>query len=322
MEDKILSSHKLSKPFLTFEQQTDKLSEEKKLKITDKVEAQDILSRICYYALIDGYKNLFYNPMTRQYKEGTRLEDILSLYYYDEELRSLYFKYLCHIEQRMRSLISYYFSEKYSNMQTAYLNPENYNYAPKFRNQIDYMIDKVLAYEANVDSKHEYVVYHRNTYGNVPLWVLLNTLTYGQISKMYTYLKTGIQSRISRHFEQVSEKELGQFLRALTNFRNICAHNERLFSFRSNTDIPDKRLHKSLSIPQKGNSYKMGKNDLFSVTIAFRYLLPRKEFLEFKSQLIRLIERTLKNSHVLTEETLLNAMGFPQNWKEITRYKL
>jgi len=314
--------HKISKPFLTHKQQIEKLSVDKKLLITDAAKAADILSRICYYALIDGYKNLFYNPMTRQYKEGTKLEDILVLYYYDESLRNLYFRYLCHIEQRMRSLISYYFSETYSHMQVAYLTPCNYNYVPKFQKQIDYLINKVLNYEANVNINHEYVVYQRNTYGNVPLWVLMNTLTYGQISKMYTYLKTGMQSKISMPFEAVTEKELGQFLKALTNFRNICAHNERLFSFRNNTDIPDKHLHKALSIPKKGNSYKMGKNDLFSVTIAFRYLLPRNEFLDFKRQLMRLIEQCTKKSDILTEEMLLNAMGFPVNWKNITRYKL
>jgi len=314
--------HKISKPFLTHKQQIEKLSVDKKLLITDAAKAADILSRICYYALIDGYKNLFYNPMTRQYKEGTKLEDILVLYYYDESLRNLYFRYLCHIEQRMRSLISYYFSETYSHMQVAYLTPCNYNYVPKFQKQIDYLINKVLNYEANVNINHEYVVYQRNTYGNVPLWVLMNTLTYGQISKMYTYLKTGMQSKISMPFEAVTEKELGQFLKALTNFRNICAHNERLFSFRNNTDIPDKHLHKALSIPKKGNSYKMGKNDLFSVTIAFRYLLPRNEFLDFKRQLMRLIEQCTKKSDILTEEMLLNAMGFPVNWQNITRYKL
>lgn len=314
--------HKISKPFLTHKQQIEKLSVDKKLLITDAAKAADILSRICYYALIDGYKNLFYNPMTRQYKEGTKLEDILVLYYYDESLRNLYFRYLCHIEQRMRSLISYYFSETYSHMQVAYLTPCNYNYVPKFQKQIDYLINKVLNYEANVNINHEYVVYQRNTYGNVPLWVLMNTLTYGQISKMYTYLKTGMQSKISMPFEAVTEKELGQFLKALTNFRNICAHNERLFSFRNNTDIPDKHLHKALSIPKKGNSYKMGKNDLFSVTIAFRYLLPRNEFLDFKRQLMRLIEQYTKKSDILTEEMLLNAMGFPVNWQNITRYKL
>lgn len=59
-----------------------------------------------------------------------------------------------------------------------------------------------------MNNNHTYVVYQRKPYGNVPLWVLMNTLTFGQLSKMYTVLKTEIQSRISKQFEAVSEKEL------------------------------------------------------------------------------------------------------------------
>lgn len=127
---------KISKPFLTIEQQITKLTQDKKLTITDKDDAAAVLSRICYYALIDGYKDLFYNPMTRQYKEGTTLDDVLALYYFDESLRSLHFKYICHVEQRMRSLVSYYFCEAYTNSQTEYLNPCNYNYTFKKRKDI------------------------------------------------------------------------------------------------------------------------------------------------------------------------------------------
>lgn len=252
-------AYKPIKPFLTYQQQIQKLSVDKALLITDVAEAETILKNIGYYALIDGYKNFFYNPMTRKYKSGTKLEDILALYYFDESLRGLYFKYLCHIEQRMRSFISYHFSETYSHLQTDYLNPNNYNYIPKLQKEIDYLIKKVLTYEANINTKHPYIVYQRNTYGNIPLWVLMNTLTYGQISKMYTCFKSGIQAKISMHFETVSEKELGQFLKALTNFRNVCAHNERLFTFKSNTDIPDKSLHAKLMIPKKGTTYLLGK---------------------------------------------------------------
>lgn len=313
---------KTSKTFLSIEQQIEKLTQDKKLTISDEKAAEDVLSRIRYYALIDGYKNLFYNPMTRQYKEGAKLEDILALYYFDESLRNLHFKYICHVEQRMRALVSYYFCETYSHMQAEYLNPQNYNYDRKNQKTVDRLTKSVLAYEANVNNNHAYVVYHRNTYGNVPLWVLMNTLTFGQLSKMYTVLKTGMQSKISKQFEAVSEKELGQFLKSMTNFRNVCAHNERLFSFRNNADIPDKRLHEALAIEQKGDTYTQGKRDLFALAITFRYLLPRKEFLKYKKELIHLIEQVKKESAFLTDEILREEMGFPPYWKKIARYKL
>lgn len=127
---------------------------------------------------------------------------------------------------------------------------------------------------------------------------------------------------ISKQFEAVSERELGQFLKSMTNFRNLCAHNERLFSFRNSVDIPNKRLHEALAIEQKGDTYTQGKRDMFALVITFRYLLPRKEFLKYKKELIRLIEQVKKESAFLTDEMLMHEMAFPPCWKKIAKYKL
>ena len=61
---------------------------------------EEKLSEIRYYALIDGYKSIFYDYTTRTYLPGTTFEDIVNLYDFDEELRLLVFKYICHIEDR------------------------------------------------------------------------------------------------------------------------------------------------------------------------------------------------------------------------------
>ena len=79
---------------------------------------------------------------------------------------------------------------------------------------------------------------------------------------------------------------------------------------------------KKLSLPQSGNQYEKGKQDLFAVVIAFRYLLPGKDFLEFKRKLIKEIDRVNREVEHISEVELLNKMGFPKNWKNITRYHL
>lgn len=221
------------KPFLTYQELLVKLSDDKNLIIPDLESAKSILTDISYYALMNGYKSLYYDRITRQYVTGTSFNDILALYYFDERLRSL-----------------------------------------------------------------------------------------GQISKMYSLLAASLKAKISLHFHAVSEKELAQYLKALTHFRNVCAHNERLFSFRCRIDIPDTRLHGKLSIPRKGTQYLQGKSDLFAVVIALRYLLSRKDFSTFRQELSRLISMLLKQSPMLPEERLLTAMGFPGGWKSLTRYRL
>ena len=65
-----------------------------------------------------------------------------------------------------------------------------------------------------------------------------------------------------------------------------------------------------------------GKQDLFAVVIAFRYLLPGKDFLEFKRKLIKEIDRVNREVEHISEVELLNKMGFPETWKSITKYHL
>lgn len=313
--------HKPIKPFLTYEQQLDHLKNDKKLIIPDDQEAIHILSNVSYFALIGGYKTLFYNTTTRIYKTGTSFNDIVSLYQFDDSLRDLVFKYSRNIEEQIRCKVSYAFCDKYGNHQSEYLNPTHYQNTKKNRYSISKLLN-ILDYAANKSTEHTYVVYQRNKYGNVPLYIIMKTLTLGQTSAMYSLLERGIQIKLSTQYADMSVNDLINFLRVLTHFRNVCAHNERLFSHKDRYDIPDTALHKKMNIPLKGKQYMYGKHDFFAIVIAFRYLLGKTAFSQFKKSLIILINRAVKQASTLTENELLEAMGFPPNWKNITRYKL
>ena len=53
-------------------------------------------------------------------------------------------------------------------------------------------------------TQHSYIVYQRNTYHNVPLWVLVNALTFGTLSKMYFFFPFDLQSKVSKNFPSVN----------------------------------------------------------------------------------------------------------------------
>ena len=80
-------------------------------------------------------------------------------------------------------------------------------------------------------------------------------------------------------------------------------------------------LHIELEIPQSGITYQQGKRDLFAVVIAFRYLLPEHEYIEFQQQLSVIIDRYILKTRAMSEERLLGYMGFPSNWKETAKKK-
>lgn len=301
---------KAIKPFITYSDQLNVLTQKKQLNISDLSYAERKLHDIGYYSLIDGYKDIFYNPMTRTYEEGIYFTDIVALYEFDENLRSLVFKFICHVEQKIRSLISYSFCEVFSENQSAYLTPVNYNVSKKNSRDISKLIS-ILSYEANQNIEHSYVVYQRNTYGNVPLWVIMKTLTLGQTSKMYSFMLPSIKSKISIHYDNITEKELIQYLKVLTIFRNICAHNERLFSFETRFEIPDTALHKKMRIPKKGTQYLYGKHDMFALLIAFRYLLDKEEFNVLKKELIKLFNTFSTTTSATQKKQIASGNAFP-----------
>ena len=307
-----------SKSFLTFTQQVTSLND-KNIIISNSQYAEEMLQRIGYFSLM-GYKHLFRIPLTKKYKPGTSFDEIVALYQFDAELRELFLKYLLQIERHIGNLIAYYFTEVHGIYQSEYMNPNNYNNSSRNRKTIGGLIKKL--HGAINTTEYEYVNYHRNQYGNIPLWVTVNVLTFGSISKMYEVLPQSLRAKVCKHFPSVNQKQLGRYLSVLTKYRNACAHGDRLFTYKTVDQILDTPLHAKLTIPQKGNQYVYGKQDLFSVVIAFRYLLPNKEFIAFKKRLVQEVGKLNKKLVHITEQELLEQMGFPPNWKNITRYRL
>lgn len=311
---------KEQKKFVTFDEQVDLIINHKHITVVDKENAKDILSRIGYFPLMEGYKHLFRKQNSNIYKTETTFDEIVNLYYFDEKLRELFLRYLLRIERHLRTLISYYFVECYGISQDEYLNVNNYNKARKYKNVINKLV--VILEKTTNTTDYNYINYYRETDGNLPLWVTTNVLTFGSLSKMFTVLPQSIKSRICKHFNNINQNQMDSFLSVLTKYRNVCAHGECLFSYKTVDSISDTSLHEKLKLPKKGNQYIKGKQDLFAVVIVFRYLLPNSDFLTFKRKLIMEIENVVQlNQHVSREE-LLDLMGFSNNWIRISRYQL
>lgn len=308
----------MAKIFLTYDQQIDKLKNEKLLTINDYVYAKKVLSKVSYYSLISGYKKLFKHTPSGNYLRGVTFEELVDFFYFDEELRSLFLKYILHVERNMKSTISYHFCNIYGESQVEYLNKSNYTVTRKNNQDVQRLVNS-LKKAISLPSHYDYITHHAKIYGNVPLWVTMNALTFGQVSKMYQYIPNNIQVKISSEFGLITERQLHQFIRVLASCRNVCAHGERLFSFHVNETIPNMPLHINLNLPQKNGQYLMGKHDLFSVVIALRYLIDDNEFQILKQELSRLIQKVLKDCPHITETTLLKEMGFPSNWHNISR---
>jgi abortive infection bacteriophage resistance protein len=308
------------KAFLTFREQLDYLANEKLLVVPNMQFAEAKLQQIGYFGLIGGYKDAFKNPMTGNYRDGIHFEDIVALYEFDEDMRQLFLRYILRVERHIRTLLSHYFCERHGSSQSQYLNPANYTDSQMRRGNVGKLI-RMLDGLVNASAGYSYVNHHRSKYGNVPLWVLVNGITFGALAKFYDLVEAGVRARVSKHFPCVNEKQLGQMLNVLSKFRNVCAHNERFFSYRIRNAITDMPLHAKLGIAKSGNQYIKGKRDLFAVVLVLWYLLPEADFQSFAEGTDRLIRRYLADAGAIEEHDLMDMTGFPVNWGEIMRCK-
>lgn len=312
---------KMSKTFYTYEQQIHKLEAEKELIINDKDYAVNMLKHFGYYALIGGYKDLFKHKPSGKFLRGVTFEELVTFYHFDESLRTLFFQYILHIEKQIKSLLAYSFCDKYGSDQEKYLNAANYNITPQNLKDISRLV-KSLSNVVSLPTHYPYIKHHLIKYHNVPLWVTMNALTFGQAAKMYQYSPSDIRSAVSRNYNNVNEVQLHQFIRILASCRNVCAHGERLYSFHVMEHISNMPLHHKMKINTVRGHYICGTNDLFAVVVSLKYLLDKSEFQNFKRQLSQSIAVVSKNCPHLTEYGLLHEMGFPENWKSINHYKL
>ena len=303
------------KPFLTYEQQLHKLTT-KGLTINDYDKAMDLLKKHSYFALISGYKSPF-KSKNGMYKVNTCLDDIYSLYVFDDTLRTIILRNILKVEKHIKSLISYSFCETYGEDQNHYLSPDKYNYSPSNQDDIKDLIGR-LSKIASDPKDYSYIKHQMKKHGNIPLWVMMKALTMGTVSKFYSFLPQSIQARVSIEFKHITENELVRMLDLLARVRNVCAHNERLFNYRYNKGaINDTYIHNYLNIPKRNVQYSKGKQDLFAVIIVLKYLLSKEEFAQFVDDINAGLQTLLTATKQLQRDQMYRYMGFPANWLDI-----
>ncbi len=302
------------KGFLTCDEQIAFLKEKKNLEVQDEEYAKKILFKTGYFPLINGYKETYKNPITSQFQDGITFEDIYELYQFDNDLRSIFIKYILMLERNIKSSLSYHFCLTYGDMQDDYLDINHYDYSGKKKIVLQNML-KIMKGQLRNDSDYVYIRHYMKKYNYVPLWVLFNVLTIGQLSKIYSCQKGRVQIQVCQDFGPIKINEMIKMLAVMTKFRNVCAHNDRLFDFRTKDALCDMKIYERLSIPRESGRYVYGKNDLFAQVIILKLLLPEDEFKTFFHEL-----KVCFRKHPV-HKAVMEKMGFPMTWEKIGRIK-
>lgn len=313
-----------------------------------------ILEQENYYNVINGYKTLFLEREAtdiddEKYKEGTTFDEVYALYCFDREVRNIYIKYLLKLENSLKTVISHEFSAVYGHdnylrldnfQSTASTEQSDLSYIAKKNNlqlsKDEKRVQQISAEEnaaavtkligdihqeiARQMNKHHQVVTHYMTrHGYIPLWVLVNVLTFGKITNFYQCMKSEDKLRVAKTFS-VHVKELHKYMTMLGLARNKCAHDERFYDIRFKQRLHTKGI-KNFSLlgvkAQSDGSYISGTNDAYAIAIIFAILLSKNDLKEFVSAMKAAFIKLEKQLHTISVEEVMSTMGYHKEWQNL-----
>lgn len=279
--------------------------------------AKNVLLRENYF-FVSGYRHLFMkSSVDKVYKEGTRFEEVYSLFLFDRTLRNILFKNLLIIENNLKSISSYQLSKRYGYKEKDYLKEKNFDSNPEKKRQVNDLIKKMKKQIRSNSRENTATLHYVSNYGYIPLWILVKVLSFGIVSEMYSVLKVEDQKEIAGIYG-IDYQNLLVYLPILSNYRNLCAHEDILYENKTKKEIDDTIFHKLLNIEKVDNVYKYGKNDIFALVIIMKELLQKEEFKSMMFEIENAISTLDYNLKTISIEVILDRMGFPPNWKQIS----
>ena len=269
------------------------------ISVNNEEDALNKIKTYSYYSIINTYNDIFKNT-NNEYEKNVSFDEVYALFEFDKNLRSIFLKYSLEIEIILKSLLAETISSRYGIKE--YLIKENFD---------DTINETIVTESINVineeinkqNGKHEAITHYIDKYGFVPPFVLIKILTLGELSKLYAMLKQSDRQSISKNFK-LSDKVLRQIIINMTMIRNICAHNDRLFSFHSKFRISFKYIEKD---------YNENSVNIYMMMKCMEYLLPKekkKEFIKLIKKEIKILDNRLNSIKI---DNILNIMGFYKN---------
>ena len=300
----------MEKTFKTIDEQI-QILKDKNLIIEDVEFAKEILLRENYFFLM-GYRTLFIKNKEKKFIPGVTFDELYALFTFDRNFRNILLKNIFIIENELKSVISYQLSKKYGYKENDYLNPKNFTQDHEKTRRVKDLLEKMKRQIRINSTTHNATMHYITNYGYIPLWVSVKVLSFGIVCELFTILKTEDQVEIANVFG-TTPKVLSDILILLSNYRNLCAHEEIVYEHRTERVIPDTNYHEIMNIPKMDGEYIYGKNDSFSIIIIFKILLNKKNFRLMMKE-IELLDGKVDSISI---NKILDRMGFPQNYIEI-----
>lgn len=272
--------------------------------VSDIPNALEKIEKYSYYSIVNSYKDLF-KDNENNYKNNVSFEEIFALYEFDKKIKFIFLKYILEVEVQIKALMANRIAEQYG-IET-YLNIETLDdfVDDDIKGKLIERINKEIDDDYKV---HSAITHYKNKYGFIPPFVLTKILTFGVMSSYYGLLKQSDRQNIAKKYK-ISDKLLKQLLKNLTIVRNIAAHADRLYCFKSKYNISFKDIDRM---------YHRQDNfvNLYMIIKSMEVLLSKEQYNSFYQELkneLDILKCSLTSIDVVK---VLKIMGFPMNKKK------
>lgn len=283
------------KPPKTVEEQL-QILKDRGLTVGNEEQALLTLQSLNYYRLRGYYIHLCNGDA---FHAGTTFEQIVALHSFDAELRVLLLALLLDVEVIARTRIAYVLGHAWQAM--GYKDTANYNdrdwCVPDLLNRIKNEIKR---------SKERFIAVHNDKYGGqFPIWVVVEMMSFGNLSKLYSLLPTSLQRDISTYYG-IHHELLEKRLHSATVLRNLCAHNCRIYERTISIQVAFSKAETAL-LKKFFPTDRIYPNTLFSYLLVLRSIIPAAQWNSFLSGLTLLFSK-------YRGKFAFRYLGFPEYW--------
>lgn len=305
--------------FKNYDEQIDILKN-RGLSISKDAKTKQILKINNYYNVINAYKDIFIQKgiTPEKYIEGVTFEELCALHKFDKQLRITISNVLIIIERTLKSIIAHEFSKNCPNHNLDYLNINKYKTEINNDGQAATFASEVVCklnseFINAIDHNDDMICHYKTKYDRVPLWVFINKLSFGTISKMYSAFTDKDKANVAKSLKEIINRnvysnEIQNAIKILVILRNRAAHDQRIYDFSSapimvNSSNPFLRQHGLNNV-----------HSLFGAIGCMSVFLMPEEFQKLLEDIKTLIKTLILSIHSIPMRTILDKMGIPYDF--------
>lgn len=223
--------------------------------IDDKLRAERKLSQVGYYRLSGFWypcrkfslddngkiKMAHKKPLRNdEFSPNTNFNEVFKIYTFDKKLRLLLIDAIERIEINLKTVLANELGnvDPLAYQKSKYINPIQRKDFYKNNQVKNTWLEWSNKQRSELSrSQEDSIVWHKKSNREMPIWVVVESWSFGTISKYYELLNKSHQTAIAKRLGVSNTKLLIGWLQEINILRNRCAHHSRIWNQASKNTI-------------------------------------------------------------------------------------